>query len=207
MIDRQAVSGPHVTSAGAQSTPRQTGRRAGRCSAGAASPSYNLLTSFDAQPEDTLIMVVNMSGTYYGSYPFWNAATTAEPEQLRQHLSLLPKLADSGLCNTAKDISMGGLAGTLVMLCEASGCGALLDLDQVPYPKASVWKEIGCFLLSVAPENVEQVVALFTPHGLTCQPIGTITSGEKVFIRHDDQQQLFWNLAQPLTGFSPLGKE
>jgi len=175
--------------------------------------SHTLLTSFDAQPDDSLMIVINMAGSYYKSYPFWNAATTADPEQLRQHLSLLPKLASSGLCNTAKDISMGGLAGTLLMLCEASGCGAVLDLDCIPHPSEPHWEKIGWqkwltsfpsfgFLLSVASQNVDAVVDLFSPQGLTCQTIGTVISGTEVFIQQKGEKEIFWNLVEPLTGFS-----
>ncbi|MEO0769537.1 MAG: sll0787 family AIR synthase-like protein [Cyanobacteria bacterium J06649_4] len=176
--------------------------------------SHHLLTSFDAQPGDALMMLINMAGAYYKDYPFWNAATTAAPEQLKQQFALLPELAASGLCNTAKDISMGGLAGTLLMLCEASGCGAVLDLDAIPRPEESVWRETGWqkwltsfpsygFLLSVSPQNVEQVSSLFKAYDdLICQPVGVVMPGTEVFLESDGQKQLFWNLQQPLTGFA-----
>jgi selenophosphate synthetase-related protein len=37
----------------------------------------------------------------------------------------------------AKDVSMAGLVGTLGMLAEASGCGAVLDVAAVPRPDAA----------------------------------------------------------------------
>ena len=37
----------------------------------------------------------------------------------------------------AKDVSMAGLVGTLGMLAEASGCGAVLDVAAVPRPAAA----------------------------------------------------------------------
>ncbi len=169
--------------------------------------SQHLITSFDAKAGDALVMVINMSGAYYGDYPFWNAATTAKPEQLRAQLALLPKLAALRLCHAGKDISMGGLAGTLLMLCEASGCGALLDLDRVPRPSGVDWDRwltsfpsFG-FLLSVPPENTPQVAALFVPLGLVCQSVGEIMTGSQVLLQHTGEQQIFWDLERPLTGF------
>ncbi|MEM6256584.1 MAG: sll0787 family AIR synthase-like protein, partial [Cyanobacteria bacterium P01_D01_bin.156] len=169
--------------------------------------AQRLITSFDAQPSDDLVMVVNMAGSYYGDYPFWNAATTAEPALLRQHIDLLPQLAELGLCNAGKDISMGGIAGTLLMLAEASGCGAVLNLDLIPRPLDATWQKwltsfpsFG-FLLSVPPENLGQVQDLFRPHGLTCKPIGKVTKGSQIFFQQGGEQQLFWNLSQSLTGF------
>ena len=169
--------------------------------------AQKLITSFDAQPGDDLVMVVNMTGSYYGDYPFWNAATTAEPERLQQQIALLPKLAESGLCNVGKDISMGGLAGTLLMLAEASGVGAVLDLDLVPRPEDVSWQKwltsfpsFG-FLLSVSPENLGQVQGLFQPYGLTCKAIGKVTTGSQVVFQQSGEQELFWDLSCFLTGF------
>ncbi|NEQ53903.1 MAG: sll0787 family AIR synthase-like protein [Leptolyngbya sp. SIO3F4] len=167
----------------------------------------HLITSFNAQPGDDLVMVVNMAGSYYGDYPFWNAATTAEPDLLRQQISLLPQLADRGLCNAGKDISMGGIAGTLLMLTEASGCGATLNLDLVPHPSDVPWQKwltsfpsFG-FLLSVPPENLGQVQNLFQPHGLTCKAIGKVQKGAQVVFQQAGEQELFWDSSHPLTGF------
>jgi uncharacterized protein len=169
--------------------------------------AQHLITSFEAKAGDVLMMAVSLSGAYYGNYPFWNAATTAEPWQLRAQLALLPKLAALGLCHAGKDISMGGLAGTLLMLCEASGCGAVLDLDQVPRPPEVGWHQwltsfpsFG-FLLSVPPENISQVEDLFNSLELVCQCVGDITTGSKVLLQQAGEQQILWDLERPLTGF------
>lgn len=46
----------------------------------------------------------------------------------------------------AKDVSMAGIAGTLGMLAEASGCGAVLDVERVPRPReASTGDWLTCF--------------------------------------------------------------
>ncbi|MEM9485691.1 MAG: sll0787 family AIR synthase-like protein [Cyanobacteria bacterium P01_F01_bin.116] len=170
--------------------------------------AQRLITSFDACPGDELVMVVNMAGSYYKDYPFWNAATTAQTDVLRQHMALLPKLAESGLCKAGKDISMGGLAGTLLMLAEASGVGAVLDLDRVPRPPEVPWQKwltsfpsFG-FLLSVSPENLGQVQALFESCGLTCRAVGKVTTGSQVIFQQSGEQALFWDSRHPLTGFS-----
>lgn len=46
----------------------------------------------------------------------------------------------------AKDVSMAGIAGTLGMLAEASGCGAVLDVARVPRPTAATVADwLTCF--------------------------------------------------------------
>ena len=168
----------------------------------------HLITSFDGQAGDALMMVVNLSGAYFGGYPFWNAATEASSVVLKEQLSRLPKLAALALCHAGKDISMGGLAGTLLMLCEASGYGALLDLDRIPKPAGTSWARwltsfpsFG-FLLSVPQKNVSQVSALFSPLGLACEVIGEAIAGSNVFLQQSGDKQLFWNLESGLTGFN-----
>ncbi len=175
--------------------------------------AQQLITSFDAQPGDALMMVVNLDGQYYGDYPFWNAATKADSQQLRQHLTLLPKLAATGWCHAGKDISMGGLAGTLMMLAEGSGCGAVLSLDQIPKSDGvpmekwlTSFPSFG-FLLAVPPEHVVQVADLFLPHGLICKTIGQVTSGSQVWLTQKNDRALLWDLDKPLTGFGMAHQE
>ncbi len=171
-----------------------------------------LITSFDARPGDALVIVVNMAGAYYGDYAFWNAATMAESAVLRSHLSKLSDLASARLCSAGKDISMGGLAGTLLMLCEASSCGALLALNSVPRPDGVAWTRwltsfpsYG-FLLSVPVENVSAVKELFSTDEVVCQTIGEIQAGSEVTLQLEEEQALFWDLARSLTGFGTSGR-
>ena len=192
-----------------------------------------LISSFDAQPGDALIMVMDMAGEYFQDYSFWNAATMAEPEKLRSQLKRLPQLSEAGLVSAGKDISMGGIAGTLLMLAEASQCGAILNIDKIPRPPNTAWKKwltsfpsFG-FLFSVPPQNVIAVKEIFLTDSLTCEVIGEITNGRDVLLsqQHAPQtapqtvsqtssqigsqigqpvQAKLWDLSQPLTGFSAV---
>lgn len=170
--------------------------------------SQALITSFDAQPGDKLLLVSNFRGKAHPDYPFWDAATQADPTELRSHLNLLPQLAAAGLCNAGKDISMGGLIGTLLMLLETSGCGAVLDLDRVPCPPELTLKRwllsfpsYG-FLLSVRPSSVGQVQEFFQPYPLICAEVGTVTGDRILTLTQADEAACFWDLRwETLTGF------
>lgn len=172
--------------------------------------SHALLTSFSATPGDCLLMVVDQRGKAHPRYPFWNASTDADPARLRADLELLPQLAETGLCDTAKDISNGGVIGTALMLLETSGCGAAIDLDAIVPPRniALDWW-LTCFpsygfLLSVRPERVETVQRQFGDRHLACQIIGEIQPTTQLVLRSQGESVAFWDFAQqPLTGFSP----
>jgi len=169
----------------------------------------NLLTSFHAQPNDVLLAAIDMRGQFHADYPFWNAATNVDPAQLRENLSILPYLAKTELCDTAKDISMGGIIGTLLMLMETSNCGAILDLDKITCPEnialekwLTSFPSYG-FLLSVRPENMEAVKAQFDRQGLVCAIVGKVQTKTQVILRSQSDSVLFWDFAQDaLTGFS-----
>jgi len=167
-----------------------------------------LITSFDAQPDDSLLIATDFRGQAHPRYPFWNAATETDPARLRGDLELLPSLAEAGLCNAGKDISMGGILGTLLMLLETSNCGAVLHLDRIPLPPTlpledwlTRFPSYG-FLLSVRPHQVPMIQSYFHQRHLVCETIGTIQAEPKLLLQSFSQTEVFWDLQQhPLTGF------
>jgi AIR synthase-related protein len=141
-----------------------------------------LITSFDAHPGDDLLVAVDLRGSWRGDKPFWNASLGAPAERLQTDLALLPRLAEIGWCRAGKDISNGGIIGTLAMLLECSRVGAELWLDQLPRPLDAeftrwliAFPSFG-YLLSVAPENTASVISHFTARDITCAPVGRITA-------------------------------
>ncbi|PSB17578.1 sll0787 family AIR synthase-like protein, partial [filamentous cyanobacterium CCP2] len=167
-----------------------------------------LITSFNARPGDCLLMAIDPRGQMHPKYPFWNAATKADPVRLREDLAILPQLAEQGLCDAGKDISMGGMIGTALMLLETSGWGATLNLDAIP-PLADcpLEKWLTCFpsygfLLSVRPEKVEPVQALFHDRQLRCEVVGTVQPTSQLILQSGAESVMFWDLSrEPLTGF------
>lgn len=161
-----------------------------------------LISSFNAQAGDLLVLAVALNGKMHPQFPFWNAATEANPVQLQQNLEILPRLAENNWCDAGKDISMGGIVGTLLMLIEASRCGAVLDLDRISQPAnipLETW--LLCFpsygfLLSVRPENLAAVEQQFEQQNIACSVVGEIESGSKLLLQTNGQKQLFWNWQQ-----------
>jgi uncharacterized protein len=170
--------------------------------------AQQLISSFQAQPGDRLLMAIDLRGKLHPKYPFWNAATEADPNQLRADLELLPKLSENGLCDAGKDISMGGIIGTTLMLLETSRCGAMLDLDAIPIPadlSLESWlvsfPSYG-FLLSIRPDRVSAVQQVFLDRQITCVDIGEIRTSPQVILESQGESKLFWDFdREHLTGF------
>ncbi len=99
----------------------------------------------------------------------------------------------SGAVVSCHDISNGGLLVTLAeMIIGGWGhgrCGARLDLDQVPFAGeagddarllATLFGETGGFLMEVAPERADEVVAGFAARGVAAARVGEVTDGDLV---------------------------
>ena len=178
-----------------------------RCSQGQLAVSIlgranKLLSSFNACVGDKLLMAIDMRGRFEGVYPYWNATSRVAPERLRSDLEILPRLAEAGLCDAAKDISMAGILGTALMLLECSDVGAEIDLNSIAVPPQvpilqwlSAFPSYG-FLLSVRPENEAAVKELFQARDISCNAIGEITATKKVILQQGNETVLLWDLVQ-----------
>ena len=174
----------------------------------------NLLTSFDAHPGDALIAAVDLRGEWFGPYPYWNASTSAPGPRLRGDLELLPTLAEAGLSRAAKDISMGGILGTAIMLAECSGVGFSIDVERLPMPaNVAIEKWLTAFpsfgyLLAVNPENADDVCAHFARRDVAAAVVGRCEASRQCNLTDSSNAtSTLWDLAQePFIGVKPLAE-
>jgi AIR synthase-related protein len=169
-----------------------------------------LIRGDGAKPGQKLVLAVDLRGAFRGTGGNFNAATTTPAQKLRAALAVLPELAEAGLARAGKDISMAGTCGTLLMLCEASACGAELELERIPAPPGvdplrwlTAFPSFG-FLLAVDDEAVSRVCARFDAVGVSAGVVGSLTDSRRVELVAADRRELYWDLANtPLTGFGP----
>ena len=171
-----------------------------------------VLSARAAQAGDALVLLVDGDGRLYRHYPFWDAATGADPSRLQAQLNLLPRLAESGVARAAKDISMGGLVGTAAMFAEACGLQITLELDSIPRPPGleelnwlSCFPSYG-FLLAVSPAQLPALAELLRPHDhLIWARIGCFEAGSvDVRLRRQGRSMPLWEGSDPLTGFAAV---
>lgn len=171
-----------------------------------------LITSFDARPGDVLVAAIDLRGRMRAPAPWWDASSGAQGDglasRLRDDLALLPGLAEDGLCRAGKDVSMGGVIGTLLMLAEASGVGMIVNPARVPRPDGvplELW--LTCFpsfgfVLAVDPGDVDAVLARFAARGIGAGAIGKCREGRQVWLVGEDAP--LWDFAvSPLMGVVP----
>jgi AIR synthase-related protein len=168
----------------------------------------HLITSFGARPGDVVLLGADLRGRYRASFPFWDATEGRAPESLRGDLALLGSLARSTAVSACKDVSNAGVVGTLLMMLEASGVGATLDLDRIPRPSGidlrrwlTTFPSYG-FLFSSPTGGVRDVQSALHRRGLACEPVGTINASSQLRLSSQGRSTLLWDLTQQaFTGF------
>jgi AIR synthase-related protein len=161
----------------------------------------NLLTSFAAQAGQNLIAAIDLRGAMRASGLYWDASTSADRATLRGDLEILPEIAEAKICAAAKDISMAGVIGTVLMLLEASNLGATVELAKIPRPatvKPEDWllafPSYG-YILSVAQENTVAVLSRFESRGIAAAVIGTTDASRDFTLQDGGEKILFWQFA------------
>lgn len=134
------------------------------------------------RPGQAVRLTVDLGGSWRPGYTGrqWDSTSTRRTPQLRAMLGAVCAARPAA----AKDVSMAGIAGTLGMLAEASGCGAVLDVAAVPRPAgAAVGDWLTCFpgfgMLTAGGSVLDAGPAT----GAEC---GELVAGEGVMLRWPD---------------------
>ncbi len=166
-----------------------------------------LLSCYHVKPGQRLFMVTDLTGSWHGDLPYWGCVLGKSNEEIRRQWQVPAELAELGLVEASKDISNGGVLGTLIMMLELTGCGASLDLKAIPKPEGAdlirwlrAFQSFG-FIFAVDVSKTSQLLNYFKSSHLSCAPIGTITDSGKVMIEASGASVEFWDIKnQKLTG-------
>jgi uncharacterized protein len=169
------------------------------------------LRGSNARPGDTLLAAFALDGRYMSdTRPFFSALHDRPARKLRDDGEALVEVAEKGLCHAARDVSMPGIAGSLLQMIEGAGCGATLDLDRLPRPPHGdlerwllTFPSFG-FLLAARPEHVEAATEVFLRRGLACAPCGAFDDTRVLRLAAGGAETPAWDLGRsPLTGLRP----
>lgn len=113
----------------------------------------------------------------------WDSTTHRRSGELRAMIGAVAAARPAA----AKDVSMAGIAGTLGMLAEASGCAAVLDVAAVPRPPAAAMGDwLTCFP-GYAMLTADEPGRPAPPAGPAASAIcGELTDGQGVGLRWPD---------------------
>jgi selenophosphate synthetase-related protein len=164
-----------------------------------------------ARPGDVVLAAFAVDGRYMSDdTDFFSALRERRPSLLKTDGEALVEVAEAGLCHAARDVSMPGIAGSLLQMIEGAGVGATLDVDAIPRPAGVAlerwlltFPSFG-FLLAAPEEHVEEAAARFLRRGLACAPCGRFDDTRALKLASGGETAVAWDLqATPLTGISP----
>lgn len=158
-----------------------------------------LLSVMHVQPQQNILLVLNMNGTFHPNTTYWKCFEDVSAEILQAQLALLPQVVEQGLAMAARDISNAGILGSLLMLLEATGTGAMLQLGNIPKPSEVSWAHwlqlfpsYG-FLLTADAEHCDAMRTLFADQDLHCVVIGQVNATGSVQVSYQDTSAEFWD--------------
>jgi selenophosphate synthetase-related protein len=160
-----------------------------------------------ARPGDVLLAAFCLEGVDRGhDPPIFTSLRDRDPAALREDGEALVEVAERGLCHAARDVSMPGVAGSLLQLLELAGCGATLDVEAVPRPAGIAlerwlvtFPSFG-FVLAAVPEHADEACAAFARRGLACAPCGAFDDTRVLRLAGGGESAEVWDLAaEPLT--------
>jgi selenophosphate synthetase-related protein len=159
-----------------------------------------LLRSHLAKAGDDIILAVDLKGGKgCQSVVSWDANSGKTPEELLHRLEALPTIAERELAQTCKDVSNAGILGTISIMIENSGKGAIIELDSIPKPaeiELSDWlvcfQSFG-FVLSVSPKHSETVIDLFQERGITAAIIGRVVDEPMITLKNGPESKVLFD--------------
>lgn len=177
---------------------------------GVAEPGQAIF-SHTAQVGDDIIAGMDLDGYYPDALPFaWDTTSRKEAPILRRQMMIMNKIAKQGLLRSGKDISNPGTLGTLGMLLETSGKGALVDIDRIPRPQnvdISQWLKsyqgFG-YVVTCDPANSNKVIDMYASVGITAAVIGKVTEEAKLIIQQGEDSAVMFDFDKEIiTGCKP----
>jgi hypothetical protein len=144
------------------------------------------ISATNAQDKDDIILAVDFSGKVgKASKLHWDTVTFKSSEDVLNKRNSMNEIAKLKIVNSAKDISNGGIFGTILQLINYSKVGADISVDKIEIPpllkksKYTLETYIQMYLttsyiLTAQQEYSEKIIKIFNNHGLTASVIGEI---------------------------------
>ena len=174
-------------------------------------PKTDLIRSSTAQDGDDVVFVVDLDGEFPTTVPFaWDTTSKKEDKIVQAQMDMMCTIGKEHLAHAAKDMSNPGSLGTLGMLLESSGKGAVIDITKIPCPENVdfikwVLAYPGCgFVFTCAPENSKKIIDLFSTVGCTGAVVGKVNNTSILSLKDEKEELVLFDFSKEIiTGCKP----
>jgi len=144
------------------------------------------ISAKNAQPNDDIILAVDFDGKIgKASNLHWDTVTYKSSEEVLNKRKSMNVIAKEHLVNSSKDISNGGVFGTILQLMQYSEVGSDINIEKIVIPPILIEKGYNLetyikmflttsYILTAPQEKCEQVIKIFKDHDMSANLIGKI---------------------------------
>jgi len=144
------------------------------------------ISATNAQDKDNIILAVDFSGKVgKASKLHWDTVTYKSSKEVLDKRSVMNEIAKLKIVNSSKDISQGGIFGTIMQLINYSKVGADINIEKVVIPPVLIEKGYNLetyfqmylttsYVLTAPEETSQDVVKIFNDYNMSAAVIGRI---------------------------------
>jgi len=165
----------------------------------------NYISAGNAKVGDNIILAVDFDGKIgKANKLYWDTVTFKNSEVILNKRKSMNIIAENHFVNSSKDISNGGIFGTLLQLINFSRVGAEVDINKIELPPELIKSNYNMelyvqmylttsFILTAPDENCSQLFSIFRTHGMNAKIIGKIIKGNTLSITDDKNKIIVLN--------------
>lgn len=146
----------------------------------------NYISAGNAQVDDNIILAVDFDGKIgKANKLYFDTTTFKSSEEVNKKRKAMNIIAEKHLANASKDVSNGGIFGTLLQLTNYSNFGADVNVNKIVIPP--ILKELNytlemyirmylttAFILTAPDQNCKDIINIFKKHKIESKVIGKI---------------------------------
>ncbi len=144
------------------------------------------ISATNAQDKDKIILAVDFSGKVgRASKLHWDTVTYKSSEEVLNKRKVMNKIAKLKIVNSSKDVSNGGIFGTILQLIKYSKVGADINIEKIVIPPILIEKGYNLesyvqmylttsYILTAPEETSQDVLKIFKDHNMSAVVIGRI---------------------------------
>ena len=160
-----------------------------------------------AKAGDEIVIIADFDGRVgKSSKYFWDTVTYKSKKELMKKRKLMPQIAQKKIVSASKDVSNGGIFGTLLLLLQYSKKGAIIDLELIQAPAGIINPDFGlseyvkmyltsAFLLTLPGSNYEEIKEIGEYYGFTVFKIGKISENTQIQFKYKECTEEFIDLS------------
>ena len=154
-----------------------------------------LITSFNAEVGDKVIVAIDLDGKPHEMFPLnWDTTSDKNPQLVRDQITAVQYLAEHDYIKSGKDISNPGILGTLEMLLETSGKGAIVNLSDIPRNKNVSWENWlksypgSGFVFTASQENCDFIIEYLDKYSIKANIVGEVNDSKSLCLHYEDDE-------------------